>query len=427
MDRAGRRLPLGVFDQDPDQREAVDGISRRVTGLFGSWGYRQAEPPVFEYYETFRAGGAAFSEQRVYRFLDRNGMLLALRPDMTTGIARMVATQLSGMAPGALAALFPPLSPMRLFYAGPVFRSESAGSGRPHMIYQAGVELIGPAGPAGDAEVVSLALAAVSAAGAGRGRVVVGHAGLAWQVLAAAGAPSEERNGHFREAARQRDLVALHGLLGERMAALVAGGPHPWPAARGVLADLGAAVPGAAPGAAELESLFGALSDHGIEDMMLDLTLVRDLDYYTGMVFEVLVSGLAAPLAGGGRYDQLLARFGASLPATGFALDVGAAAGMSPAAGQCPGTARSVMVAAASCDLRRDALGLASALRAQGFRVETTLHPAPLSDALRTARLRGANRLLFYEGAGYREIRVSTVRSAEDDARPVTAAHQGIH
>ncbi len=189
MEQARYRLPAGVVDQGPAEREAIETLTAQLVSLFANWGYRRVEPPVFEYFETFACGGASFSEERVYRFLDRNGKLLALRPEMTAGIARMAAAQLSGATQQELAAALP----LRLCYAGPVFRSESPGSGTPHSFQQGGVELIGMAAAGADAEadaeVVAVPLAAVNALLPGRARVVVGHAGLAWQALAAAGRP----------------------------------------------------------------------------------------------------------------------------------------------------------------------------------------------------------------------------------------------
>ncbi|MDP2870991.1 MAG: ATP phosphoribosyltransferase regulatory subunit [Bacillota bacterium] len=427
MEQARYRLPAGVVDQGPAEREAIETLTAQLVSLFANWGYRRVEPPVFEYFETFACGGASFSEERVYRFLDRNGKLLALRPEMTAGIARMAAAQLSGATQQELAAALP----LRLCYAGPVFRSESPGSGTPHSFQQGGVELIGMAAAGADAEadaeVIAVALAAVNALLPGRARVVVGHAGLAWQALAAAAAPSAQRAAEFRAAARQRDLVALQGLLGPELAALIAGGPYARPQAGAILAGLGRAGEGLASGAAELEALFGALEDYGVEDLALDLSLLRDLDYYTGMVFEVTVNGLARPIAGGGRYDRLLERFGLAVPATGFALDITAAA--NPGRGQGEPDGRGPVVVATACrGERRSAMAIAATLRAAGFRVETRLVPEPLSAALNACRARGAVRLLYCEGGAYREIRVLAASPGFTDDPPAMAAgHQSIH
>jgi ATP phosphoribosyltransferase regulatory subunit len=413
-------LPAGVADLGPAERETVDALMRRMTSIFYGWGYRQVEPPIFEYFETFKAGGAAFSEHRVYRFLDRNGSLLALRPDMTTGIARMVASQLAGALQDDLAEVLP----MRLGYAGPVFRSESVGSGLPHAFWQAGVELIGQAGVDADAEVIGVCAAAAAAAGAVAPRVVVGHAGLAWQALSATGPASDERSAAFRAAARQRDLVALEGLLGAPAATILAGGPYVGPAALTALEQLAGLGPDLEGSVASLRALLEALRDHGVEDVALDPSLLRDLDYYTGMVFEVVVPGLGVSLAGGGRYDSLLSRFGAPLPATGFALDLSVASGLSKNGLSCgPGSA--VVLAVAGPDERREAVALAATLRAQGLRVETRLQPEPLAVALRMARGRGAERLLYCEGGGYREIKVPA--AAPTAGRPLFAVHRSIH
>jgi len=415
------RLPAGTHDQGPAEREKTAYLAAKLASLFAVWGYCLVEPPVFEYYETFRTGAPSFAEQRAYRFLDRNGRLLALRPEMTTGIARMVASAVAGRSPepGQLGGM-----PLRLAYQGPVFRNEPAGAGRPHSFWQAGIELIGETAPEADAEVIALAAASARALGFGEVRVVMGHAGLAWKALSACGADPGGGGERFRAIVANRDLVGLEQLLGRPMASLFAGGPYGPAEAPAVLARLAGLSEDLSADAGAVGLLLNAVAGYGCPDVALDLVLLRDLDYYTGAVFDLLVPGLAEPLGGGGRYDRLLARFGARLAATGFALNLSAAAALSPAAR--PKRTR-VAVASANRDELPLALQAAEALRGIGQIVEVIPGDADLRGAMRAAAGHGIRKLLYFEEKAYREIDLAQAGAEGIDRLHRLRCGQGIH
>ncbi len=420
------RLPAGIGDLLPEERERIESVGAGLGRLFAAWGYRRVEPPAFEYYATFSTGSPGFSEERAYRFLDRDGQLLALRPDMTTGIARMVARE---SVVFKAAATESPL-PLRLRYEGVVFRNELQGSGRSHTLCQAGVELIGAPGLEADAEVIGLACEAVRKAGLADARLVLGHAGLAWGA-AVAGSPPQGRSdvaGAFRKAVAAKDMVSLEGILEPGLAELFLGGPYALGEAVAVLARLRErSGPGQlADGAAELEALLALLPGYGVDDAWLDLALLRDLDYYTGAVFELVCPGKPEAIAGGGRYDSLLARFGSDLPATGFAVNLSLASSSAPRAS---GRPERVAVAWSTSQDRITALSLARSLRSGGAVAETLPGAGDVRRLLGRAAARGCSRLILVAGGGCREVRVGASSGASSGGRPplMATGWGGIH
>ncbi len=237
-----------------------------------------------------------------YRVLDRDGSLLELRPDVTGPVARLCAL---GDAGGP--------RPRRLYYQASIFR-QMPGAG-PREIAQAGAERIGGAADeagrvAADAEVLALVAECLEAAGAERFLLALGHSAYVDERLEALGAPLAAA----RAALQRRDLVAL-GYL-----APSAGPELAW---RGSLAEaLTDGLVGEGPAAAQWRELLGHLRRLGLESRILvEPGLLLPGGYYSGMVFEVLVPGVPWPVGDGGRYDGLLARWGAAEPAVGFALD----------------------------------------------------------------------------------------------------------
>src|SRR5690625_2379993 len=134
------KSPRGVRDLLPDEAVRKNRLEARIGDLFARWGYRPVVTPIFEFLETVQQSDGYELDERVYRFVDREGGLLALRPELTTPIARLVATRLQE-AP----------KPLRLYSCGPVFRYDEPHAGRQREFTQMGVELIGAPGPAADA------------------------------------------------------------------------------------------------------------------------------------------------------------------------------------------------------------------------------------------------------------------------------------
>jgi ATP phosphoribosyltransferase regulatory subunit len=259
---------------------------------------------------------------------------------------------------------------VRVSYLARAFRPPPPGRAQAAEQRQAGVELIGPGGPGADAEVIGLLVEGLARAGLPEIRVGIGDVGLTGAVLDGLGVEGPPRE-RLRGAAVARNLVAWRRAaaaldLPEAAAALVA----ELPGLRGgeeVLGRVASAGPAAAAGCDGLARTLAMLREQGAGDsVLIDLGVMRDWAYYSGVVFEAYAAGAAAPVAVGGRYDGLAARFGRDRPAVGFTviLDLLHRA-VAAANGEGPGPRLGVVLAGG---LEAEA-GVARAVRAAGLPV----------------------------------------------------------
>ena len=308
--------PRGFRDVMPQEAAERETVSERVREVFDSWGYSPVETPVVELGRVLEMAAGSL-ENTALRLIDVDGTLLALRPDMTLPVARLIATRLSE-TPG----------PLRLRYAAPVFRERASLRGEAREFTQLGVELVGDEGPAADAEVVILAVEALEASGLADFSLGLGTVAVIDAVLERSGQPDDWCVA-VRDVIHDRDFVAL-GSMGSReprardvVAALseilrLRGGRDAIDRCRRVLAGFSAG---------------GVLDDfertYGLVEgvvrpgrVQVDFGIVRQFDYYTGIVLEAYAAGVGLPLGGGGRYDRALAAFGSPSPAAGFAFSL---------------------------------------------------------------------------------------------------------
>jgi ATP phosphoribosyltransferase regulatory subunit len=307
------RIPPGTRDILPTEMRELRRLQGALSAVFERFGYGEVATPTIEYDEVL-ARGDERGAPVAYRFFDADGELLAMRTDMTVPIARLVATRLASEEP-----------PFRLSYFANAYRAVRPQRGQMREFAQAGVELIGPDAPEGTAEVIEVLSAALDAAGLTRAVIGLGDADLYRQLLAEVGVSGERREG-ILELLATHDLVGLErevdllGLdAGERETLLrlpnLRGGAEVLDEA---LELGGAAVQRATQ---RLAATYSALSERGVAGRVsLDLGLLRDLGYYTGAILEVYDPAVGHILGGGGRYDELVGRFGRRLPAAGFAL-----------------------------------------------------------------------------------------------------------
>jgi ATP phosphoribosyltransferase regulatory subunit len=304
-------IPPGTRDVLPDEMRELRAICDRMRACFEGSGYGEIHTPALEYEEVLRRGEERAAGAR-YRTFDEQGNVLALRSDMTIPTARVVATRYRDVEP-----------PMRFCYFARAWRAVERGVGEPREFLQGGLELIGVGAPEAEAEVVALTIAGLEEAGLRRHRIGVGDGSLYRTLLESLAVPAE---GHIdlMECLSRRDLVGLDRRvdelgMGERERQLLVRLPE-LRGGREVLERADGLVGGAVAG---LRALHELLEDGGVADRVIfDLGLVRELGYYTGAVFEVYDPAVGFALGGGGRYDELLGRFGRPLPACGLALDV---------------------------------------------------------------------------------------------------------
>jgi ATP phosphoribosyltransferase regulatory subunit len=305
-------IPPGTRDVLPDEMRELRAISGHMRNVFEGGGYGEVHTPALEYEDVLRRGEERAAGAR-YRTFDEQGDVLALRSDMTIPIARVVAARYADADP-----------PLRFCYFAHAWRAAERGVGEPREFLQGGLELIGPAAPEGEAEVLALTVAALDEVGLRRHRVGVGDGSLYRSLLEALDV-TEDRHLPLLECLSRRDLVGLEMRVselvgvGERDRDLLVSLPE-LRGGREVLERADGPVAEAVEG---LRALHELLAERGVADRIIfDLGLVRALGYYTGAVFEVYDPAVGFTLGGGGRYDDLLGRFGRSLPAVGMALDV---------------------------------------------------------------------------------------------------------
>jgi ATP phosphoribosyltransferase regulatory subunit len=372
VDQPAVRLPSGVRDYLPAATRRRRGLAEALVDAFERWGYQRIVTPAFEYEEVLARGLGPAARAGAIRFVEPlSGEVAILRPDLTPQVARIVATRLAD-APG----------PLRLCYEGSVLRFSPGLHGQREII-QAGVELYGLAAPAGDLEVIALAAASLVAIGLGDFTLDLGHPAFARGVLMGLGLTGARHEALLTAVAR-KDQAAVRALV--RRSSASAG-----------VRRLGAALPGLygdgevlrrARGLCQTAAQRAALTQMHVvveglrrlglaERVSIDLGELRGFDYYTGLRFAAYVDGLGEAILAGGRYDDLCVRYGRSRPATGFAIDVEAAAAVHKARHVASPAAEPMILIAGALG---PAARAAAALRQNGRRAAT--HPAASSAAL---------------------------------------------
>ncbi|WP_127533457.1 ATP phosphoribosyltransferase regulatory subunit [Paenibacillus kobensis] len=307
--------PIGVKDYLPHAVAKMRKVERQALDCMSRWGYEQIVTPTMEFYDTVGVASST-SDQKLFKLLNNRGTTLVLRSDMTAPIARVVSSLLKETP-----------FPLRLSYHANVFRAIEEEAGRDAEFYQTGVELVGDPSAEADAEVVALAIASLKAAGVERFKIAIGHVGFLNGLFEEAlpGQPEAQESlkafllGRdyvgYREQLRSLSLTEpvqreLEGILRLR------GGQEICDQAMQLSEDATAK-----SAIRHLCEIWDVLKAYGVCDhVLIDLTMIGDFSYYTGMTFEGYAADLGFPVVSGGRYDNLLTQFGRPAPATGFAI-----------------------------------------------------------------------------------------------------------
>ncbi|MBB6637551.1 ATP phosphoribosyltransferase regulatory subunit [Cohnella thailandensis] len=307
--------PTGVKDYLPHAVAKLRRIERNVLECMRRWGYEQIMTPTMEYYDTVGVASAT-SDQKLFKLLNQRGTTIVLRSEMTSPIARVVSSLLKETP-----------FPLRLSYHANVFRAFEEEAGRDAEFFQTGVELVGDPSSEADAEVIALAIASLQAAGVPSFKIAVGHVGFLNGLFQEALLGRTEEQENLKSHLLQRDHVGYRDALkklsiedsvrGELEGILrLRGGVEVCDQALSLSGS-----PDAQAAIRQLCEVWEVLTAYGLQDhVLIDLTMIGDFSYYTGMTFEGYASHLGFPVCSGGRYDNLLAQFGRPAAATGFAL-----------------------------------------------------------------------------------------------------------
>jgi ATP phosphoribosyltransferase regulatory subunit len=299
------RLPGGVRDWLPHELARKREAEQQMRAVFGRWAYEEVETPIIERFDVLERGLGEETTELLFQFNDRQSTTLALRPEMTTPIARLVSTRMRET----------PL-PLRLAYIAPVFRYyEQPQEGRMRELTQAGVELIGAPGIDADAETLFMAIEALDEIGLHDARFDINDARVVDGLLDGLGIDGS-RALDAKELIKARNVVALRAFDAPELVdfALRRGGSDSIEAARAVCRT-----PESLAALDALDALLTRSEGLGYRGRVaVDFALLRDLEYYTGFIFEGYVPEIGFSLCGGGRYDSLLPRFGYDVPAVGW-------------------------------------------------------------------------------------------------------------
>jgi len=298
--------------EDLARRRRIEDEARR---LFRLYGYREIETPVVESYALLSAKAGEEIRHRMYEFKDLGGRRIALRPEMTASVARIVATKLRTEP-----------KPLRLGYIANCFRYDNPQMGRYREFWQAGYELFGSTRPEADAEILAISHDLLQRLGLDFS-IKLGHVGILRGVLSDEGVDEGNQNivlglidrGRTRTALKTlkdlgvqelclRKIRRLQKLKGSDTEAILAKGEEETRANEAAHTSL-----------IELRDILGLTRSAGVTcQILVDLGFTRGLDYYTGMIFELYVTQMAIALGGGGRYDRLVELFGGEpTPAVG--------------------------------------------------------------------------------------------------------------
>jgi ATP phosphoribosyltransferase regulatory subunit len=310
------RLPPGTRDWLPAELRRKRAVEAVLRSVFERWAYSEVQTPNYERFDALEAGLGEEVARQTFLFNDKSGTQIALRPEMTTPVARLVATRMREA----------PL-PIRLSYVAPAYRYEDPQEGRMREYTSAGLELIGPQSLDADAESLFTAIEALDALGLHDTLFDINHSAVVDGVLAGL-----ELDGyaitHAKTLITNRNIVALRERLAgtgpsdtidEIVRLMLARGRDELLARAQPLCHTDAGL----AGIERLRAILARATELGYGDRInVDLSLLRDFSYYSGFIFEGFAQELGFELCGGGRYDSLLPRFGFDMGAVGWSLAV---------------------------------------------------------------------------------------------------------
>lgn len=411
-------LPKGVTDFLPEKAGKIAYIEGRIRRVFELWGFRRIITPLLEFHDVMALGVGEDLKEKAFRFDDRHtGKLLAIPPDITPQVARIVATRMQRQ----------PL-PHRICYQGRVLRHAELQSGRSREIFQAGVELIGLDSPEADAEMIAMAVEVLQRLGIENFKIDIGQVDFFRGIMAESGLGEAEK-GPVREAIRKKDVSAVRAILDrsyvrdsvrEEITALprLFGG-------RNVLDDAARVATNDRSRKAldNIAEVLDILDIYGLSQYLtIDLGEIRGLDYHTGITFEGFVGGVGEAVCGGGRYDSLTAKYGFPAPATGFAFNILALLSALEKQPDVEASKTRDFLLFNLRDDRRQVLEIAQSLRRNGFTTARDIIRRDFEESLAYAQVTNILHMMVIGGGYCADDEVYIVRVADRKSITVKTA-----
>ncbi len=317
MKQQNLHTPDGVRDIYSVEYRKKNELENKLQKVFGLYGYHNVQTPMFEYFDVFGKEVGTIPSKELYKFFDREGNTLVLRPDITPSIARMATTLYDTEK-----------LPIRLCYKGNTFINHSSYRGRLHETTQAGAELIGLDSVEADAEMVAMAVESLKEVGLSDFQIHIGNVEFFESFITETGL-DKEKELKLREFISNRNYFGVDELLQN------ANTKETTKAAFQVLPELigGVEILREAKKYAlnfrtiealkRLEALYELLTAYGVEKYVtFDLSMSGTYGYYTGIIFRGYTYGTGDAIVKGGRYDHLLEKFGKASPSIGFVIVV---------------------------------------------------------------------------------------------------------
>lgn len=302
-----------IFTECRRKKIIINGLEK----TFESFGYDEVITPTVEYYKTFSIDDECMDEEKIYKFFESSGRILALRPDMTLPIARVVSTKMKEIEP-----------PIRLRYTSNIFRVNRKFGGKKNEYTDLGIELIGVPELDGDIEALTMALEGFKKLNISNFKLEIGNIKFFNEIFDKCKIKEDEKE-KLAELIEEKSLIELEKFLNsleieeskknflKRLPWLfgdedVLNNNIEFKDDKDVMSAI-----------VYLKKINNILKELGYEDnITFDLGMVPGVNYYTGIIFKGYIEGARAPVLSGGRYDNLIKSFGRDLPAVGFSIDV---------------------------------------------------------------------------------------------------------
>jgi ATP phosphoribosyltransferase regulatory subunit/ATP phosphoribosyltransferase len=321
MKKFNKITPEGTRDLLFEECTARRKVEKILSEIFITNGYNEVMTPGVEFFDVFYGSCSKISAETMYKLNDNKGRILALRPDSTLPIARLVSTRLKNYE-----------FPLRLFYTQDIFCISPGNSGKRNQIVQSGAELIGAEGFEADMEIIKMSAKTLSACSSDDFRIEIGHIGF-FKALSDSLDADDEVKEDIRGLIELKNYAALNDLLAKLPKSPAVEAIKSLPRLFGSQEVFEIANELCVGELKSNEKLMGTLEylkyiynklcNEGLEGkIIIDLGLVNRKDYYTGVIFRGYTDGAGEAVLSGGRYDELFKEFGEPRKAIGFAVNV---------------------------------------------------------------------------------------------------------
>ena len=315
MSKKQQHTPEGVRDIYGTEYAGKLYVEQKIHDTVTGYGYEDIQTPTFEYFDVFSREIGTTPSRELYKFFDKEGNTLVLRPDFTPSVARCAAKY-----------YMEEKEALRFCYLGNTFTNTSNLQGKLKEVTQIGAELIGDDSVEADGEMISLVIEALKNTGLKQFQVSVGQVEYFKGICQEAGLDQETEE-ELREYISGKNYFAAQELLDRKAV------PEPYNGTLLKAADLLGSIDSlkaaresvhnkrSQAAIERLEAIYRVLKLYGVEEYVsFDLGMLSKYHYYTGIIFKAYTYGVGAPIAKGGRYDTLLRQFGKDAPAIGFAM-----------------------------------------------------------------------------------------------------------